>query len=139
MNMKKIALFLVLLPSLAFAQVADLSPAVSITVPTSNKIALVSRHEDFINKTMTVFYRWLDSTGKPIYVAGSAGRFDLKWTCSDDAEAVPAKTCFSDIYGFTIRAQDVGNTLGKGTRALVINKMKQEIPELAGVTITFGD
>jgi hypothetical protein len=139
--MKKFTLALILsfLPIMAFAQSADLSPPAQLSVPTAAKLQLMGRHENFVEKTMVVYFRFLDANGRPIYAAGTNGRFDNTWTCSDDPDAEPAKTCFSDVYGFQIRQQDVGVTLGKGTRALIIAKMKQDIPALAGVTITFGD
>lgn len=131
--MKKLFLIstLILMPMIAVAQEASLSPSVSLSVPTATKLQLIGRYENFIDQTMVVYFRWLDSNGNPIYAAGTNGKFDNSWVCSGQ--------CFTDIYGFVIRQQDVGTTLGKGTRALVINKMKVDLPQLSGVSVTFGD
>lgn len=110
---------------------------------------------DVANKRLHVRYRWLDSNGDPIY-SGRKTTHHL-WSCRDEwsdvnpveneeciaagnpdpcctgvgegtcDDATQTDSCFSDIFGFTIRAQDVGTSLGIGLRTLMWNEMKQDI------------
>ncbi len=110
---------------------------------------------DAENKFMRVKYRWLDSNGKAIH-SGRTG-VDHYWTCMNQwsdtnpvnndqcisagvpdpcctgegqgtcDDTVQTDSCFSDVFGFQIRQQDVGTAIGNGLRQLVWNQMKQDI------------
>ena len=147
---------------LSYAQTGTLSPSISLSVPTAAKIQVKNIEIYPVTKTMQVTYRWLTSDDKPIYKIDSR-YYDQVWSCSDVPAQNPADcvragfpylcctgagtgtgcndavTDFTDIFGFTIRSQDVGTKLGIGLRNLIIIKMKASIPALSGITITFAD
>lgn len=163
--MKKFALavvFVFLLAGLSFAQTGELDPDVTLSVPVATHIQIRNIQIKPSDKVMVVNYRWLGTNGQPIQIRGYA-IWDLTWTCQDipgfdpancTGVGVPHECCtgvgtgsgcpvavtdFTDIFGFVIRQQDVGTKLGKGLRDLLVNKMRQSIPALSGVTITFSD
>ena len=43
-------------------------------------------------------------------------------TCDDMLD-----TCFSDVFGFVIRSQDVGTPLGQGLRTLIYNAWRDDV------------
>jgi len=153
--MKKtlIALLLTLIfTGTLFADSITLNSSEDLSVPSSQKIGgwyidLISQS----SKTLVVKYYWEDSSGKPIILDGKRNAW-LTWECRNievpgtNAECtdigVPYEcctgagtgtcddmidTCFTDVFGFEIRAQDVGTTIGIGLRDLLWNKMKVDI------------
>lgn len=64
-------------------------------------------------KTLKIKYRFKTAAG--VDIPGTS----RDWECSG--------TCFDDTFGFTIRAQDVGTTLGAGLKQLLWNKMKADV------------
>ena len=56
-------------------------------------------------------FRWTDATGEEIGLPQS-----ITWVGQD----------FTDIFGFVIRAQDVGKTIGAGLRTLIHSKIEQK-------------
>lgn len=106
---------------------------------------------DAKTKTLRVRYRWLDSTGAPIFL-GNRTTWQT-WSCRNvvdnpitiNADCVgvgdPWSCCtgvgtgdcdetvtdFSDIFTFKIRTQDVGTSIGVGLRTLIWNKMRADI------------
>jgi hypothetical protein len=68
----------------------------------------------------------------------NSGNPDRKWICLDAPEVLvdppidntviaPEQTCFTETFGFAIRAQDVGSAIGVGLRNLLWNKMKADV------------
>ena len=109
------------------------------------------------NNTLKVRYQWRDTLGKTINDTSPKTGWNT-WTCQDIADinteennidcigaAAPytcctgvgtgtcdeGDTCFSDIFRFEIRAQDVGTKIGVGLRSLIWNQMKTDV--LTGV------
>jgi len=75
-------------------------------------------------------FRFLDSDGEEILAEN--GRTQRLWRCQNMADnpMTPeneTSTCFSDIFMFAIRAQDVGTPIGRGLRNLIWNRMKLDI------------
>jgi len=157
--MKKAFMTMVLVLGLAmmsYAQVLELNSPETLAVPTATKLDLRTINIDVTNKTVVVTYRFLDSTGAPINIAG-ARAYDRTWRCRDAAavpafdpltctgvgvpnpcctgvgtgtgcfEGTPADTCFTDTFSFAIRSQDVGVAIGKGLRALIWSKMRPAV------------
>lgn len=139
--------------SLSWADDVLLTNPETLSVPTAVILQVQNIRLDNIHKTLTVTYRWIAGDGSgPIRVANS-DTWDRYWTCSDIADdpstdaalcvgpgdpwpcctgagtgdCDETDTCFSDTFGFTIRAQDVGTRLGLGLRALIWSKMKIDI------------
>jgi hypothetical protein len=150
--MKVLISFLVLLISaVCYAEQITLTTPQPVVAPSAVKISdwEITR----INaerKLLSVRYRWRDATGDVIDFKSKDGWHT--WTCQDievqgtNAECIEAgnpypcctdagagtcdgmvDTCFSDVFGFTIRSQDVGVKMGVGLRTLIWNKMKTDI------------
>jgi hypothetical protein len=110
---------------------ADLSSPTTVTVPTATKIIVSPIVINSYDATVSVTYRWIDSSGNAIYAPGKPGTFDTTITWSG--------TDYTDIFGFVIRQQDVGVKIGIGLRKLIIIKLKRDVPILTNVDITFND
>jgi hypothetical protein len=157
--MKKLILaFCLLLLAAGFAQGESitLNSAENLAVPTSQKITDWKITEiDNASKNLTVRFRWVDSNQNSIQVNNRRDGY-VFWNCRDietdetNAECLGAgdpyecctgagagtcddlaDSCFSDVFNFTIRQQDVGTSLGIGLRTLIWNEMKADI--LTGV------
>lgn len=151
--MKRFVLFLAvfLIPGLCFADSITLDSNQALSPSTAAQISDWEITKiNAKSKTMVIRYRWRDETGKIVYMGqGRTGwqtwrcrdiqqgdndncvDVDDPWdcctgpgtgTCPEDVD-----TCFSDVFGFTIRSQDVGTGIGLGLRALIWNQMKQDI------------
>ena len=145
-----IALCLVLLPVFAQADRITLDQEETLSVPTSNRLRWIVDEIDAQRQMMKVKYCWLDSEGQSIVL--SDGRTCHSWWCRDievpgtNAECVGEgdpyecctgvgtgtcddmlDTCFSDVFRFEIRQQDVGTKIGVGLRQLIWNQMKDDI------------
>ena len=110
---------------------AYLSSPTTVTVPTATKIIVSPITINSFDANVSVTYRWIDAAGSPIYAPGKPGTFDTTITWSG--------TDYTDIFGFVIRQQDVGERIGVGLRKLIINKLKRDVTVLTNVTITFND
>jgi len=80
-------------------------------------------------KTMILYYSKVNVDGKSI--PNSWGKTRREWTCrnmTDDPETPEDETdtCWSDVFMFTIRSQDVGTPIGRGLRQLIVNEMKAD-------------
>jgi len=152
--MKKlaIALFLILVcPALVCADSITLNTNETLSVPESARISdweIIKINAD--QKIMTIRYRWRAGDDTVVQLGNRQGwQF---WTCQDretpgtNAECLAAgdpyecctgvgtgtcddllDSCFSDVFGFTIRSQDVGTKIGIGLRTLIWNQMKQDV------------
>ena len=127
-----------------------LDSAENLAVPTSRHIANwhISKI-DPADKILRVRYQWATDDNKIIKTTPSGWN---TWDCRDievpgenincTAAGEPwacctgnttgtcddmVDTCFTDVFGFTIRAQDVGTSIGSGLKTLIWNRMKQDI------------
>lgn len=132
--MKRTALALLLtvfaFSGAAQADMITLNATEQLTPPTAAKIHLQQIIIDASSKVLQVKYRWLDSNNQPIQVRDHP--VVQTWTCrnrADSPETPEDETdnCFSSIFGFSIRQQDVGVKLGIGLRNLLWNRMKQDL------------
>ena len=152
--MKKIILVIALLIFLPFNVYADrivLDNVEVLSTPNSTHLDWYVDKIDAGSKTLIVKYRWLDSNGDPIYLAGR--NLWHTWSVRDTADnpttvaaeclgvGDPWECCtgvgtgdcdetitdFSDIFSFQVRQVDVGTPIGAGLRTLIWNKMKSEI------------
>jgi len=153
--MKKAILFFALLwlgfCGIATADMVTLqSGETIISDPTAQHLEWYVSRIDANKKLLIVHYRWTNADGSS---AAYVGRTPWKqWTCRDievpgsNDECVGAgdpypcctgegtgtcddmqDTCFSDIFLFQVRSQDVGTAIGKGLRTLIWNKFKQDV------------
>jgi len=151
--MKKIIIIFILILSFGYvnAERVTLDQPEALTPTTSSMLNWRISLVDAKNKILKVQYQWLDATGQRISFNRQAWS---TWTCRDVADTNPeenntectaadtpytcctgvdtgtcdeAITCFSDIFGFQIRAQDVGTGIGIGLRTLIWNQMKSDV------------
>jgi len=131
--MKKIFLIIlfVSIASIAFADTITLNLPETIDTPTAVKI---DWYIDYINagkKLMKIKWRWVDANSNPIRHSDSSASWRT-WTCTnidDNPETPQDETdhCFSGVFSFKIRQQDVGTSIGIGLRTLMWNRMKSDI------------
>lgn len=112
-------IFSILIP--VYADVVTLNSAETLQTPTSQKLNWKIALIDATTKTMIIHYRWIDADNNTIKLNDRSGV--NTWVCKDDG----VDTCFSDIFGFQIRAQDVGTKIGVGLRTLIWNHFKSEV------------
>jgi hypothetical protein len=152
--MKKIllaGLIVLLWAGFAWADRITLDSAETIDNPQAVALDWYVDRIDALNKTLTIKYRWIDANETPIRNRDSFQSWHT-WQCRNievpgtNAECIAAgdpyecctgagtgtcddmqDTCFSDVFGFNIRTQDVGTSIGIGLRALIWNQMKQDI------------
>lgn len=141
----------ILFPCLSFADSITLNSAESITPITWDRISDWTILEiNPTTKTLVIKYR--RRNGTDIVIDSSSDRHGYKrWYCRDLQQGDNAAcldvddpwdcctglgtgtcpedidTCFSDVFGFTIRTQDVGTGIGIGLRTLIWSQMKQDI------------
>ena len=119
-----IILALVLIPAFASAESITLSDDQALTVTTFKKITdweITRINED--KKIMVVKYRRARADGSTVNLDGTRGAWKF-WTCADtvDNPETPedeTSTCFADVFGFVIRTQDAGTTMGGGLKQLI--------------------
>jgi len=146
---------LLVLSSLAiktsFADTVVLDNPETLSNPTSQNLRWKITLIDAETKTMVVSYYWRDdATGDPLYF-GRRSQWKT-WSCRDievegtNAECTDVEvpwacctgagtgtcddmisTCFSDVFKFLIRAQDVDTMIGVGLRTLIWNKFKADV------------
>ena len=153
--MKKIilVLFAVLLfiPVLGFADSITLTDDEVLQVPTSKHMDWYVDRIDVDRKLLRIRYRWRGDNQEIIRLQDTKSAW-LAWECRNievpgtNAECVGVgdpyecctgvgtgtcddmiDTCFSDVFGFEIRTQDVGTGIGVGLRTLIWNQMKQDV------------
>lgn len=131
------------------AQVLTLNSTETLAVPTAAKLALDTVTIEVQNKTVKVDYRFLTATD--ITIIQPNGQSVRSWYCTDrdpqlaanctgvgtpykcctgvgtGTNCDPGSTCFSDTFGFVIRTQDAGTSIGKGLRALIWSKMRPDV------------
>lgn len=133
---------------MARGQEVSLDSPLSVDTPVAAKIRWATQEPIRINtdaQKLTIYYEYVDTAGTPI----RDDRFKSvhMWTCSDiptantgclgvgdpHAWCTGAGTgtfddnCFSDVFGFAIRQQDVGKKIGYGLRRLILNKFCQDV------------
>jgi hypothetical protein len=149
--MKKIIFALLILwPRLAVADTVTLDSTEVLSTPNATTMDWHVSKIDAKSKTLTVTYRWRDDTGAPIFL-GSRNQLHT-WHCRDietpgeNSECLDVEdpwecctglgtgacdgmedTCFSDVFRFNIRSQDVGTAIGVGLRTLIWDKMKADV------------
>lgn len=140
---------LLVLPLTVHADRVTLGTAETLAVPTSALLDWRVTLIDAKTKTLEVSYQWLDANLNPIR-ANTAGQTWRVWTCRDRAPELvasctepgipyacctgpgagtgcdPGDDCFSSIFRFKVRAQDVGTDIGIGLRTLIWNKFKAQ-------------
>lgn len=164
--MKKFLILVILMfgiCSMSYAQQGTLSAPVVLSVPTATKIDIRTMEIDSYNDVIRCTYRWVDDSGNPIYAVDNSGRQDLTWVCRNNLNTpvadctgvgvpyhcctglgtgptcVPKDMCYNAVAKFKIRTQDVDDSVMKLLRKRVLNRMKDDVPLLTGVTISFTD
>jgi len=149
--MKNLWLLFVLLfvSALAYADRINLDSDETLSTPVSEALDWEIIKINAKEKILQVKYRWKDSDDAPIFLGSS--RTWMVWTCqnvsegnNDDCIDVDdpwdcctgagtgtcpevTDTCFSDVFGFLVRSQDVDTKIGVGLRTLIWNKMRPDI------------
>lgn len=152
MNKTILVFLLVAFAPFAIADRLVLNSDETIDTPTAAKMDWEIYKINAADKVLGIKYRWIDSAGNPIRNRDS-NRSWHKWLCRNiadlheeavencTAEGVPAECCtgdgtgtcddsdlcFSDVFSFDIRAQDVGTSIGVGLRTLIWNRMKGDV------------
>lgn len=147
-----IALLMVaVMSSLVLADTLTLDSTETLSTPQAVSMDWRVSNIDAAAKTLVVTYRWKDATGAPIFLQNRNHAWQT-WECrnveiaGENSECIAsedpypcctgagtgtcddmADTCFSDVFSFQIRSQDVGTSIGIGLRTLIWNQMKQDI------------
>ena len=131
--MKKVLLiaFMFLIFGVAQADRLTLTTPQTTAPPEATSIEVAKYIFDIENRTnqLIVIFYYLDIDGNRIY--GLNEKVEQKFRCQNMADN-PAtvedetSTCWSDIIGYSIRAQDEGVKIGIGLRTLIWNKMKND-------------
>lgn len=155
---------LLLVPIETKAEEITLNTPETLEVPVAHKLNWTEVTLKRDRRQLIVRYQYLDASDSPI--RRTRGEVNYNWVCQD-VEDDPATdnaqctmdrfpwecctgpgtgncdetdTCFSDIFQFEIRAQDVGLMIGKGLRDLIWNKMKTDPSVISpGNDGSFGD
>jgi hypothetical protein len=149
---------LFLLVSVSWADVLVLDTPQQVASPMAYKVEVDIQGFDAKENLIQVRHRWLDENGVWIPVTGSDSRgwvtFNCKnvpvpgenaacldvgdpWECCDGLGTGSCDelldTCFSDVFRFKVRQQDVGTSIGAGLRTLMMNKWKSKyLPDNSG-------
>ena len=146
-----VTIFSFLFSSLTWADSITLDSTETLSTPTTAKISDWEITRINANKkVLVVRYRWRDASNNVINL-GSAGSGWETWTCrnvsqgdNDSCQDVDdpwdcctgsetgtcpeiVDSCFTDVFSFSIRQQDVDTSIGLGLRTLIWNKMKQHV------------
>jgi hypothetical protein len=146
--MKKIILamfVLVFLAGFAHADKLTLNSSQTAVSPITTVLDWRNVNIDLSNRNniLTVIYFKLNAAGQRIPMEN--GKVRRTWICrnkADDSEtpADESSTCWTDVFMFAIRTQDVGTSIGRGLRQLILNQMKQDPTVFdAGNDGTFDD
>lgn len=129
-----------------------LNQSQTLDPPVATKLDFLGFQVNVAAQELTVHYRWLSPDDTPIRDADSFNA-TRTWVCRDipapfpdnlhctgpgtpDACCtgsmtgtcnVPLDDCFTSVFRFQVRAQDVGTPIGIGLRQLIWNQMRQEI------------
>ena len=132
--MKKLILMVLVsfvLSGIAYADVLTLTSPQEEVSPVVVSIDWRNINLDIANRNnvLTVTYFKLNAAGQRVPKADGTVR--RTWSCAnatDDPNTAvdEASTCWSDVFMFEIRAQDVGSPIGRGLRTLILNKMKSD-------------
>lgn len=142
---------LLFVPVLIFADSLTLDTEETLQVPTSRHMDWYIDRIDVDAKLLRIRYRWRGNNQEVIWITGARSPW-LTWECrnievpGENIDCVAAgdphpcctgvgigtcddmeDTCFTDVFGFVIRAQDVGTGIGVGLRTLIWNQMKQDV------------
>lgn len=140
---------IVMLSAPAGAERVILDSPQAIAAPTASEMEWFVDDLDSENRIVRVRYRWLQDDGMYIPLGRKGWQYwickDIKttgenamclaagdpWECctgvgEGDCDGYDS-TCFTDIFGFQIRSQDVGTKIGVGLRTLIWNQFKQDI------------
>ena len=152
--MKKIILILsvLALPIFCLADDITLNQPENVTPTTFSKIAdwrISNAEED--KEELVITYRRKDASGNIIINHETNRNGYMNWYCRNTYQGNnedcigpddpwlccdgPASgtcpeqvgTCFSDVFNFSIRTQDVGTSIGRGLKLLIWNRMKQDV------------
>jgi len=117
--------------SISQADVLTLDNPETLQTPTSSKLYWYIDLIDNTTKTMRIKYRWIDNNDETIKLNDRTGYNTFVCQNIPDNPATldidETDTCFTDVFGFEIRAQDVGTKIGVGLRTLIYNKFKSEV------------
>ena len=120
-----------------------------IASPTVSKMEWVVDDLDSEKKMIRVKYRWIQDNGLYVPIGKKGWNYWIcknietrgenalcvgegdPWECctgvgTGDCDGYDSE-CFSDIFGFQIREQDVGTSIGVGLRTLIWNRFKQDV------------
>jgi hypothetical protein len=144
------------LGGVALADSVSLNSAEVLSTPTSQKLDWQVTLIDAAAQRLSVRYRWLDGNDKVIRMSRSGNQW-MYWECvaypaipafdpltcvdigdPDGCCTGPGigigcyagraeETCFTDVFGFSIRTQDVGTSIGVGLRTLIWSKFKADV------------
>lgn len=129
--MIKYILLVLFIPTISVAQTITLTNPHNVDNPQATQIRWRS-FEVTRGGTLKVYYEWLDSNNNVIAVkkGGNTYRTLHTWTCQDRVSIEfpeTNSTCFSDVFNFSVRGQDVGTSIGRGLRQRIWNQMSNEI------------
>lgn len=91
----------------------------ALSVPTATDIELNSVKIDLRTNQLIIKYEWRNALG--IIVVN--GTVEQELICENSEES----NDFNQFFGFNIRAQDVGKTIGMALKQLVFNYMKTKL------------
>jgi hypothetical protein len=151
--MRLLPIIFILFGASCMADTVNLDTTETIDSPVATSMDWTVALIDAKKKVLSVRWRWLDATGNPIRDADSSRSFHV-WQCRNIDDIHPFKSnsecvgagdpyacctgagagscddsdnCFSQVFSFSIREQDVGVSMGVGLRKLIWNKMRQDI------------
>ena len=142
----------VTLPTLGMAETIILNSPHEITPSTALGLEWKVETLNSESSQLVVKYRWRGAGSRILMDVGSDNKGWNTWNCvntpvpGENSECVAEgdpydccsgegtgtcddmlDTCFSDIFGFEIRSQDVGTPLGQGLRTLIYNAWRDDV------------
>lgn len=91
----------------------------ALSVPTATNIELNCINIDLRTNQLIIKYEWRNAAG----VIVVNGTVEQELICENSETA----NDFNQFFGFNIRAQDVGKTIGMALKQLVFNHMKTKL------------
>jgi len=132
----------------ANADQITLTTGETVTPPVAVKMDWYVDQIDVASSLLVVKYRWRDSENQSIKDFRTNSLWNT-WQCKNIPDLNPdcigpadpyecctgfelgtcqtADPCFTNVFGFQIRQQDVGTGIGVGLRTLIWNEMKEDI------------
>jgi len=151
-NIIFILIFAFVSPTFIYADNIVLDSTEILSTPSSTKITdweIIQLNAT--ERILRVKFRWRNSSDEVIRLDNRGAGWNY-WTCRDievsgtNAECIGTEdpypcctgagtgtcddledSCFTDVFGFVIRSQDVGTKIGAGLRTLIWNKFKEDI------------